>query len=45
MINDVSYEEKNKILIDANTMNTLCPIFTGIKLRSAQLKTITMPGP
>ena len=45
MINDVSYAEKNKILIDANTMNTLCPIFTVIKLRSAQLKTITMPGP
>ena len=37
--------KRNKILIDANTMNTLCPIFTVIKLRSAQLKTITMPGP
>ena len=37
--------KRNKILIDANTMNTLCPIFTVLKLRSAQLKTITMPGP
>ena len=40
-----SLTKRNNILIDANTMNTLCPIFTVIKLRSAQLKTITMPGP
>ena len=40
-----SLTKRNKILIDANTMNTLCPIFTVLKLRSAQLKTITMPGP